>query len=127
MACSNAGHPGNDYWVNGITGAIQRASGATRLLIGPATGYSGPYDWCGAKAFAANRSGSGFIHGSAEANAAKIAVGDIFHGLNLGGIILRAGEILLGIVLIGVGIAKLTGTDNFIMKAATTAGKAAIL
>lgn len=41
--------------------------------------------------------------------------------------ILRVGEILLGIVLIGVGVAKLSGTDNFIMKAAGTAGKAAIL
>lgn len=41
--------------------------------------------------------------------------------------ILRLGEIMLGIVLIGVGVAKLTGADNFIMKTATKAGKAAIL
>lgn len=53
--------------------------------------------------------------------------GDIYHGLNFSGWLLRLGEIMLGIVLIGVGIAKLTGTDNFIMKAATTAGKAALL
>lgn len=51
----------------------------------------------------------------------------LFHGLNLGGLILRIGEIILGVVLIGVGVAKLTGTDNFIMKAATTAGKAALI
>jgi hypothetical protein len=51
----------------------------------------------------------------------------LFHGLNLGGLILRIGEVILGVVLIGVGMAKLTGTDNFIMKAATTAGKAALL
>jgi len=41
--------------------------------------------------------------------------------------VLRIGEIILGVVLIGVGVAKLTGTDNFILKAATTAGKAAML
>lgn len=52
---------------------------------------------------------------------------DLFHGLNIGGIILRLGEIVLGVVLIGVGVAKLTGTDNFIVKAATTVGKAALI
>ena len=120
-------HPGNDYFVQGLTGSIQRSSGATRLLIGPATGWSGPYNWCQAKAFAENRSASGFAHGSAEKNIAGIAAGDLFHGLNVGGLVLRIGEIILGVVLIGVGVAKLTGTDNFIMKAATTAGKAALL
>lgn len=42
---------------------------------------------------------------------------DIMHGFNFGDIILRAGEILLGIVLIGVGVAKLTGTGNVVSKA----------
>jgi hypothetical protein len=110
-----------------MTGAIQRASGVTRLIIGPATGYSGPYTWCQAKAFAENRSLSGFAHGSAEKNIANQAVSDVFHGLNFQNWILRLGEIMLGVVLIGVGVAKLTGTDNFIMKAATKAGKAALL
>lgn len=129
MACTAAdlaAHPGNNYYVNGITGAIQRASGATRLLIGPASGYSGPYNWCQAKAFAENRSASGFIHGSAEANIANIAIRDIFHGLDLETLVIRVAEIILGIALIGVGVAKLTGADNVIMKAATTAGKLAI-
>lgn len=36
--------------------------------------------------------------------------------LNLGGWFLRIGEILLGIVLIGVGIAKLTGAANAVSK-----------
>jgi hypothetical protein len=60
-------------------------------------------------------------------NAAKVPGADWLHGINLGGWLLRVGEILLGVVLIGVGVAKLTGTDNFIMKAAGIAGKAAIL
>lgn len=41
--------------------------------------------------------------------------------------ILRIGEIILGVVLIGVGVAKLTGVDNYVMKTATKLGKAAIL
>lgn len=45
---------------------------------------------------------------------------DIFHGLNLETWVLRIGEILLGVVLIGVGIAKLTGTENAISKIAKT-------
>lgn len=40
-----------------------------------------------------------------------------FHGFNLGGILLRVGEVLLGIVLVGVGIAKLTGTTNLVAAA----------
>lgn len=32
---------------------------------------------------------------------------------------LRIGEFLLGVILIGVGVAKLTGTDNFISNAAS--------
>lgn len=45
---------------------------------------------------------------------------DIFHGLNLETWVLRIGEILLGVVLIGVGVAKLTGTENTISKIAKT-------
>lgn len=51
---------------------------------------------------------------------------DVLGGLNLGNLLLRVGEVLLGIVLLGVGIAKLTGADNAIAKAAKTAGKAAM-
>jgi hypothetical protein len=58
---------------------------------------------------------------------AGTAASEFFHGINLSGWLLRVGELILGVVLIGVGIAKLTGTDNVIMKAATTAGKLAIL
>lgn len=48
-------------------------------------------------------------------------------GTNYETLILRVGEILLGIVLIGVGVAKITGTENVISTAAKTAGKAALL
>jgi hypothetical protein len=42
---------------------------------------------------------------------------DLFHGLNLQSWLIRIGEILLGLVLIGVSLAKLTGTSNVISKA----------
>jgi hypothetical protein len=52
---------------------------------------------------------------------------DIFHGLNFTNWVLRIGELILGVVLVGVGIAKLTGVDNAIMKVAMKAGKLAVL
>ncbi len=44
------------------------------------------------------------------------ATSGLFHGLNLEQWILRIGEIILGVVLIGVGLAKLTGTTNVVSK-----------
>jgi hypothetical protein len=48
---------------------------------------------------------------------------DVLGGLNLGSLMVRIGEVLLGIVLIGVGIAKLTGASNVISTAAKVAIK----
>lgn len=44
---------------------------------------------------------------------------DVFKGLNLGNLMLRVGETVLGVVLVGVGLAKLTGAENAISKVAT--------
>lgn len=44
---------------------------------------------------------------------------DIFHGLNLGAWLLRIGEIVLGVVLMGVGVAKLTNAIPIATKIAT--------
>jgi len=49
------------------------------------------------------------------------AISDPLGKLNLGGWFLRIGEILLGIVLIGVGIARLTGIQNVVSKVAKVA------
>lgn len=46
--------------------------------------------------------------------------GDVFKGLNLGSWFLRIGEILLGLVLIGVGIARITGIQNVVSDLAKT-------
>jgi hypothetical protein len=55
-------------------------------------------------------------------NAGKSAANDIakatLGGVNIGVWFLRIGEILVGIVLLGVGVAKLTGTTNAIAKLA---------
>ena len=59
--------------------------------------------------------------------AAGTAKSEFLHDLNLRQLLIQIAEVVLGIALIGVGVAKLTGTDNIIMKAATTAGKLAVL
>lgn len=57
--------------------------------------------------------------GGAVADAASAL--NPFKGLNLQSWLIRIGEILLGVVLIGVGIAKMTGTTNVISKIAKVA------
>lgn len=48
-------------------------------------------------------------------------ISDPLGKLNLGGWFIRIGEIVLGIVLIGVGVARLTGVTNVISKVAKVA------
>jgi hypothetical protein len=57
--------------------------------------------------------------GSLVGNAAQ----DIIGGVNAGSVLLRVGEVILGIVLIAVGVAKLTGTSNIISTALKVAPK----
>lgn len=54
----------------------------------------------------------------AASNAVSAVEKDIFHGIDLQSAVIRIAEIMLGIVLIGIGIAKLTGTTNAISNAA---------
>ena len=51
----------------------------------------------------------GFIAGTARS--------ELLHGFNWQNILVRIGEVLLGIVLVGVGVARLTGIDNTVSKA----------
>lgn len=61
--------------------------------------------------------------GMAVAQASRSGFGaDFFHGLNLTNWLLRTGEILLGIVLIAVGVAKMTSAVPIATKMAKTAG-----
>lgn len=73
-----------------------------------------------AQTFAKAHGGSASIPGVNQIlNNANAGIGigtgiaqDVFKGLNLGSFLLRIGEIALGIVLVGVGIARITGLQN---------------
>lgn len=45
---------------------------------------------------------------------------DIIGSFNVGSWVLRIGEILLGLILVGVGIARITGAQNIVSKAVRT-------
>jgi hypothetical protein len=45
------------------------------------------------------------------------AIGDFFSKLGQPNLWIRVGEVILGIALIGIGLAHLTGTDNLVSKA----------
>lgn len=60
----------------------------------------------------------GQVPGAAAAGAEKAV--DSLGGFNLGSWFLRIGEILLGLVLVGVGVARITGAQNVISKAVKT-------
>jgi hypothetical protein len=51
-------------------------------------------------------------------NTAKSAVSDVIGHTDVGELILRVTEILLGIVLIGIGLEKITGAENAVSKIA---------
>lgn len=74
-------------------------------------------DVAGALGTAIGQTGTvlGQVPGAAAAGAEK-AVNSL-GGFNLSSWFLRIGEILLGLVLVGVGIARITGTANVISKA----------
>lgn len=118
------------YWIyNSNTGVIIRLPwGPAQVQLKSGLGWHGLFDSKEeAIAFyergkAANpgwKAPTGSISG-AVGNAADSAgerITDAYKGINLGGWVIRIGEIVLGIVLIGVGVAKLTGTTNLVAKA----------
>lgn len=78
-----------------------------------------------AKADSLNSASSGIA--PAASAAASAVQKNLFHGLDLNQALLQLGEIILGIALIAVGVAKLTGADNVIAGAVKTGAKAAVL
>lgn len=82
----------------------------------------GPYPTQAAAEAAAHSPGGGFPGPNIPGNPGK-AIGQAvsglspFHGLNLENWVLRIGELVLGVVLVAVGVAKLTGTTNFVTQA----------
>lgn len=109
---------------NGKFVVIQGTAAAVKAKYDGAV--SGPYPTQAAAQKAANSRSGGFPGPSIPGNPAT-AIADLYHGLNLGNWIIRVGEILLGVILIGVGVAKLTGADNVVSKIAGSAGKLAFI
>ena len=128
--------PITEWIYNSRTGAVNSLPfGVAELELRSGLGWHGPFD---SKAellsyFEANRAANPGWHAPAGAKqilseipqtvgtAATDAVSGIYKGLDLNVWLVRIGEILLGIVLVGVGIAKLTGTANAISKLAKAA------
>lgn len=119
-------HPGNDYYVDTVTGTIQRQS--NRLFPVPllAPIWAGPFDWPTAKAMANNMTkrvntilpGLGTpVEGALSAKITNplggiAAVGDFFNRLTQPNTWLRVGEFAAGGLLIYLGLsATLKGTE----------------
>jgi len=116
-----------EWWVLSVTSGTP-GPGTFRVIQGNAlqirakygSAVSGPYPTQAAAEAAAHTRSGGFPGPSIPGNpgsAIGLGVSNLFHGLDLGNILLRIGEVLLGIVLVGVGVAKLTGTTNFVASA----------
>lgn len=112
-----------EWWVitaaSGVSGGtitvVEGTQQQVQLLIGT---HQGPYPSLAAADSAATvtQKSNQTVGGSLKAGASSI-VPDILGGLNLGNLILRIGEVILGVVLVGVGMAKITGAENLISKA----------
>jgi hypothetical protein len=119
-----------DTWIVVIaTGKVLHVTNGVEATFWEASGQGKAFPTqAAAQAFAseslADRLG-GDITGPASQAASDVGK-DVFKGLNLGNIILRGAEIMLGITLIAVGIAKLTGATNIIEQTAKEAGKAVV-
>lgn len=137
--------PGFDYIYNSRTGAVQQyPSPIAAAAVKTGLGWHGPFqteqdaidfynrnkaanpDWKAPTDFLGNL---GNIPDAvqSQANAATEGAKGIF-GLSNEDIqswLIRIGEILLGIVLVAVGLAKLTGVDNAIVSAIKTGAKVA--
>jgi hypothetical protein len=120
-------HPPGCYYVNIATGTIQRQCNPVLAIALAAAGYFGnpgpasatnafaTFD--AAHAFAASQSGSaasGDVTGGVSSATKALGSLNPLAPLFQSNIWLRAGEFLIGIVLIGVGLAKITGTENFV-------------
>lgn len=113
------------WFVNVATGTIQRQSNPVLAAGLASSGWIGFPTHAQAKAYA-NKGPAGQIKSVGQSAFSGInAVGDFANKLTQGNTWLRIAEGLLGIVLIGVALAKLTGVDNAVNKAVGTAVKVA--
>lgn len=116
-----AAHPGNDYYVNLITGSIQRQSNPIAAQALQVAGYAGPFDWATAQDVAKNHSGilaaspaasagtnTGAIGQVQQAVGGSAGIADFLSRLTQKNTWVRVAEVAIGIILIAVGVARMT-------------------
>lgn len=120
-------HPGNDYYIQPLTGTIQRQSNPLLAASLRATGWMGPYNWTTAKAQVAGLKagigaatpgglptvGPGGNIANPFSNLGGInAIGDFFNRLTQPNTWVRVGEVVAGILLVYLGLsATMRGTE----------------
>lgn len=121
-------HPGTDYFVNDVTGEIQREGGAGGFLFGHSPGWSGPFDWDQAKAHAAGSTVSGVKHGTATGALGVVTtVGQFLGKLGEANTWKRIAEFVIGLGLFIVGLSAVAGHTRIGQTATKIAGKAALI
>lgn len=117
--------PGGPWFVNNASGTIQRQSNPVLAEGLAQSGWTGFPTQALAKAFA-NKGPAGSIKSVGQSAFSGInAIGDFANKLTQANTWLRIAEAVLGIMLIGVALAKLTGVDNQVAKAVGIAAKVA--
>jgi hypothetical protein len=126
-------HPGSDYYVNDVSGTIQAQANPLLAAGLIASGWAGPFTWAQAKAQVASNPSTAVkapvaAVGQAGASAASGVSGvtDFLTRLTQGNTWIRVAEVLLGLGLIIVGLAKLA-SGTAAGRAAVKAGKAAAI
>lgn len=117
--------PGGPWFVNNASGTIQRQSNPVLAEGLAQSGWTGFPTETLAKAFANNGIAGQAKKVAQSAYGGINAVGDFANKLTQANTWLRIAEGLLGIVLIGIALAKLTGVDNQVAKAVGIAAKVA--
>lgn len=121
-------HPGTDYFVNKLTGTIQREGGLGGILSRGNPAWAGPFDWDQAKAFAAGSTGSGAIHGTAGGPLGVVtSVGQFLGKLGEASTWKRIAEFVLGLGLVIVGLSAVAGHTRVGQAATKVASKAALI
>lgn len=115
------------YYTNPVTGTIQQQ---TNRILGEglvAAGWNGPYPTMAAAHAALNASGGSL--GQKATGAATSVVSDTLKPLFQKAIWLRVGEVVVGLILLGIGLNSLLKGKplQVVTSAAGLAGKAAML
>jgi hypothetical protein len=119
------GWPGQDnngdWWVFPLTGTIQNQANPVLKQALDVSGWVGFSTQADAKAFAAGNTASKVKAGAGAAESAASAVPDFLSRLTSANLWMRIGEAALGIILIAIGLARITHA----VPPATTIAKAA--